>query len=88
MNEWKEVLKSEDLEKFGVKFQDDNVKFAYQQALQQYGKKLKQEIKTAYKFNNRPITQQDLEQVKRAIASRGASALPAMRHTGTNMQRA
>ena len=67
------VIKWEDLEKFGIKFQDNNVKFAYKQALQQYGKKLQQEIKTIYKFNNRPINQQDLEQAKRAIASRGAN---------------
>lgn len=86
MNEWKEVLKTEDLEKFGIKFQDNNVKFAYKQALQQYGKRLQQEIKTIYKFNNRPITQQDLQQAKRAIGSQGVSSLPSIRHTGTNMQ--
>jgi uncharacterized protein YqeY len=85
MNEWKEILK-EDIEK-AIKFQDNNVKFAYKQAIQQYGKRLKQEIKIIYRFNNRPINQQDLEQAKRAITSGGASALPAMRHTGTNMQR-
>ena len=86
MSDWKEILKHEDLEKFGIKFQDDNVKSAYKQALRQYGKKLQQEIKTTYKFNNRPITQEDLNQAKRAIDSRGTSALPSMRSTGTVMQ--
>ncbi len=80
--------KPEDIEKLGLKFQDDNVKFAYNQAVKQYGKRLKKEIKQAYKFYNRPITQQDLEQAKRAISSQGVSSLPSMRHTGTNMQRA
>jgi len=79
---------TQDIEKFGIKFQDDNVKFAYKQALQQYGKKLQQEIKTIYKFNNRPITQEDLNRAKRAIASRGISSLPPMRSTGTVMQKA
>ena len=80
--------KPEDIEKFGLRFQDDNVKFAYNQAVKQYGKNLKNEIKRVYKFNNRPITQQDLDQAKRAIGSQGVSSLPSMRHTGTNMQRA
>tara|TARA_R100001015_G_C4439927_1_gene33912 strand:+ start:53 stop:490 length:438 start_codon:yes stop_codon:yes gene_type:complete len=78
--------KPEDIEKFGIKFQDDNVKFAYNQAVKQYGKRLKQEIKTAYKFYNRPITQQDLERAKSAIGSQGVSSLPSIRQTGTNMQ--
>jgi len=80
--------KPEDIEKFRLRFQDDNVKFAYNQAVKQYGKNLKNEIKRVYKFNNRPITQQDLDQAKRAIGSQGVSSLPSMRHTGTNMQRA
>ncbi len=79
--------KPEDIEKFGLQFQDDNVKFAYNQAFKQYGKRLKNEIKRVYKFNNRPITQQDLDQAKRAIGSQGVSSLPSMRQTGTNMQR-
>ena len=87
MSDWKEILKDEDFEKFGIKFQDDNVKSAYKQALRRYGKKLKEEIKRDYKFNNRPITQQDLERIIRYINSRGISALPPMRSTGTVMQR-
>lgn len=79
--------KPEDIEKLGLQFQDDNVKFAYKQAMNQYGKKLKGEIKRVYKFNNRPITQQDLDQAKRALGSQGVSSLPSMRHSGTNMQR-
>ena len=31
MSDWKEILKHEDLEKFGIKFQDDNVKEAQEQ---------------------------------------------------------
>lgn len=85
---WKEILKAEpeDIEKFGLKFQDDNVKFAYQQAFKQYGNNLKEEMKRTYKFTNRPITQQELEQAKRAIDSRGSSSLPPMSQTGTSMQ--
>ena len=86
MSNWKEILKDEDFEKFRIKFQDDNVKSAYKQLKNQYGKRFKEEIKTVYKFNNRPITQQDLNQAKRAIDSRGISALPSMRSTGTVMQ--
>jgi len=78
---------TQDIEKFGIKFQDDNVKFAYRQALKRYGKRLKQSTKREYKFNNRPITQEDLNRVKRAIDSKGVSSLPPMRSTGTVMQK-
>jgi len=86
MSDWKEILKDEDFEKFGIKFQDDNVKSAYKQLKDKYGKRFKEDIKRHYKFNNRPITQQDLDQAKRAIESRGISALPPIRSTGTVMQ--
>jgi hypothetical protein len=57
-------------------FADNNAKFLFKELARKFGKKAKQEAKRSYQFNRRPLTSQDMQQIKRSLDSKGAGSLP------------
>jgi len=57
-------------------FADENAKFLFKELARRFGKRAKTETKKTYRFFKRPLTTQDMEQLKRAFGAEGASSLP------------
>lgn len=61
-------------------FADNNAKFLFKELARQFGKRAKQEAKRTYQFNRRPLTSQDMQQIKNGLSSQNASSLPPRTH--------
>ncbi len=56
-------------------FVDNNAKFLFKELARKFGKRAKQEAKRSYQFNKRPLTSEDIKQIKRGLDSQNTSSL-------------